>query len=242
MADQFQTGPISEQDELFDVRLLDQGWELLVPFDRARHVFTTHKIQRDRERFAAILQAIGEGQSFSAIARAFRVSRHTLAAIVAIHPEVVAQERKRGAGRFAVLARLAADRMIDEIGSMPLQSLPIVLGVATEKSLLLDGLATSITESKRTAPTADEINAWVARLGSANPGPDLPSSAQALNPQQSVSTPLPGADQGAIIASQEADQPPDRPTAAAVPEGGGGGSPAAGAGAQLDGSAHGNSG
>jgi hypothetical protein len=159
------------QPELFE--LLVDGHELLVDDEQAAKVFTTEVVARNRARFAGILRCLGEGMSQSAIARAFQVSRNTLAAIVSRRPELVEQERRLAAGRMAVLARACSERLLESIDCIPHQVLPIVMGIATEKSLLLDGRPTAITESKRDALSPAEVNAYIDRLASARPGSEL---------------------------------------------------------------------
>ena len=151
------------QPELFDEGVYTGGQELLVPESVQLRQFTTERVQRNQARFAAILRALGEGMPQTQIARAYGVSRNTLGAIIARHPHLVERERRMTAGLSAVLARGCAEKMLEMIDRIPANVLPIVMGIATDKSLLLDGRPTAITETKR-GPTADELNAYIDSL------------------------------------------------------------------------------
>jgi hypothetical protein len=151
------------------------------------------------------------------------VSRNTLAAIISRHPDLVERERKLASGRFAVLARACSESLLDRVDSLPANVIGIVMGIATDKSLLLDGRPTAITETKR-GPTADEINAYIESLPRASDGSsDAQSDEFPQILQQSAGAQPSGSPSGAPAGAQV-----DRPTAGL--EGGGGGRESAGGG------------
>lgn len=219
------------QQELL-LELLADGRELLLDEEQSRKVFTAEHLERNRARFDAILRCLGEGMSLSAISRAFEVSRNTLAALISRRPELVEQERRLAAGRFAVLARACSERLLETVDTMQAQAVAITMGIATEKSLLLDGRPTAISSTKRDGATPEQVAAYLDGLVSAAKAPVSDSPSDVI-----TSTAL---DNHGLTASgdQFADADSGR---AGIPgqasKGGGGGAPAAGRGAESMGPA-----
>jgi hypothetical protein len=208
-----------QQPELFE--LLRDGRELLLEDEQATKVFTGEHVARNRARFAGILRCLGEGMSQSAISRAFGVSRNTLAAIISRNPQLVEQERRLAAGRFAVLARACSERLLEQVDTMALNVAMVTMGIATEKSLLLDGRPTAITESKKEHAGPADINAYLDRLASARPSADSQSDAQPTQPVEHQPAASDGVGFGVGSSGRGIDPGPDS-------KGGGGGRPSGG--------------
>jgi hypothetical protein len=65
-----------------------------------------------------------------------------------------------------VFARLAVERMVDELDSMPIQSLPVAVGILTDKAELLSGGVTSRVGKEK--PNAGSIGDMIASLTGAD--------------------------------------------------------------------------
>jgi hypothetical protein len=68
----------------------------------------------------------------------------------------VATLKERTVSVLRTFGRLAADRLLDEVDQIPIQSLPIALGIAVEKAELLSGGATSRIEHADSGPTHED--------------------------------------------------------------------------------------
>jgi hypothetical protein len=68
----------------------------------------------------------------------------------------VATLKERTVSVLRTFGRLAADRLLDEVDQIPIQSLPIALGIAVEKAELLAGGATSRIEHTESGPTHED--------------------------------------------------------------------------------------
>lgn len=146
-----------------DLPGIEPGWELLAldePATRAR--FTAEQLDAQAGKRDAILRALAEGMGVRAIARAYEVSTNTvLAASRRFGGEIETLKEQLGRGCFDV-ARLAVERMRDEIDDMPKASLPIIAGVMIDKGQLLTGAPTMRVQhdhSVSVASVADFIDA-----------------------------------------------------------------------------------
>lgn len=101
-------------------------------------------VSEQSDRLDAILRALAEGMPLRQIARAYRVGYYTLTRIQSEFPDKLATEKKRLADDLHSFARMATERIIDEMDSMDIDKLPIAIGIATEKHLLLSGSPTAI--------------------------------------------------------------------------------------------------
>jgi hypothetical protein len=138
--------------------------------------------------------------------------------------QAVATVKERTVSVLRTFGRLAADRLLDEVDQIPIQSLPIALGIAVEKAELLAGGATSRIEHTESGPTHEDyirmisgkvIEAEVVPIGfhggevaqkSADPGAAVQAGGAAVQAVPlEVSAPaaglalLPGVDQSAVI-------------------------------------------
>lgn len=141
---------------------IEPGWELvqLRPpgpdgvFDGSR---------ADHEKRAAIISALAEGLGVRQIARAFKVSPNTVLALRRNSAPDIDADKARAAGRFGDLRDLAVERMIEEIDSMPRQTLPIVAGIASDKHELLRGAPTARIEHDHSFEV-QSVADWIASL------------------------------------------------------------------------------
>lgn len=98
----------------------------------------------DPARYQAILRALAEGMGIRQIARAFRVSANTVAAVRRREGSCIETEKEGLAHLLRLGARLGVERIVDEIGEFRRESLPIAVGILIDKAQLLAGDPTSI--------------------------------------------------------------------------------------------------
>ncbi len=122
-----------------------------------RGEFTAERLMESRPTiYRAIVDGLGQGLGVRQLCRAYRVSHHTVAAVMARESSAVATVKERTVSVLRTFGRLAADRLLDEVDQIPIQSLPIALGIAVEKAELLAGGATSRIEHTESGPTHDD--------------------------------------------------------------------------------------
>ena len=130
-----------------DLPGIESGWELLqLDGPDAPKRFTAEQIARNQEKLSAVVRALGEGLGVRQIARAFGISTNTVLKVSQRFGAEV-ETQKQSLGRdFLDVARLAVERMRDEMDSMPRQSLPIIAGIGIERGQLLTGAPTARVE------------------------------------------------------------------------------------------------
>ena len=106
--------------------------------------------------YRAIVDGLGQGLGVRQLCRAYRVSHHTVAAVMSRESNAIATVKERTVSVLRTFGRLAADRLLDEVDQIPIQSLPIALGIAVEKAELLSGGATSRIEHAESGPTHED--------------------------------------------------------------------------------------
>jgi hypothetical protein len=122
-----------------------------------RGEFTAERLMESRPTiYRAIVDGLGQGLGVRQLCRAYRVSHHTVAAVMARESAAVATLKERTVSVLRTFGRLAADRLLDEVDQIPIQSLPIALGIAVEKAELLSGGATSRIEHAESGPTHED--------------------------------------------------------------------------------------
>lgn len=102
--------------------------------------------RRDPARYREIVRAIGEGLGIRQIARAWKVSPHTIMAIREREGAGIATHKAELASLATLGARMGIERLIEEMDSLKRESLPVAIGILTDKALLLSGEATSRVE------------------------------------------------------------------------------------------------
>ena len=122
-----------------------------------RGEFTAERLMESRPTiYRALVDGLGQGLGVRQLCRAYRVSHHTVAAVMARESVAVATLKERTVSVLRTFGRLAADRLLDEVDQIPIQSLPIALGIAVEKAELLSGGATSRIEHSDSGPTHED--------------------------------------------------------------------------------------
>lgn len=106
-----------------------------------------------------IINALANGDSLRAIARALRVSNNTVAAIREQEWQQVATRKERIAAQCELNTTLAAERMTEKLQStqdIPLNTLVPVFGVSADKLAVLRGHAPSVNIANIVMPTPEE--------------------------------------------------------------------------------------
>lgn len=128
-----------------------------------RREFTGERLFRERpDVYGAIVQAHANGLSQRQIARALRVSTNTVAAVVEREPGAVEAHKQRTISGLRRFVGATIERMLEDLDRMPLQSLPVALGVAVDKLQLLTGEATQRVE--RVEVREDKVRAFIDSL------------------------------------------------------------------------------
>lgn len=152
-----------------DLPGIEPGWELLSlrePTQRGK--FTAEQLARNEEKLAAVLAALGEGLGVRQIARAFQISTNTVLRVSRDYgPQI--ETLKESIGRDCLdVAKLAVERMRDEIDQMPRASLPIVAGIMIERGQLLTGAPTARISHEH-AHTIANVADYIDSLPSVSP-------------------------------------------------------------------------
>lgn len=138
---------------LFLVDSQEEGTENM----EKRGEFTAERLMESRPTiYRAIVDGLGQGLGVRQLCRAYRVSHHTVAAVMSRESNAIATVKERTVATLRTFGRLAADRLLDEVDQIPIQSLPIALGIAVEKAELLSGGATSRIEHADSGPTHED--------------------------------------------------------------------------------------
>ena len=177
---------IERQAALFDESQLPLGRELLMPESQQRHQFTGERVARNRERYDAIVQALGEGLGVRQIARAFGVSQHTIECIREREAALVATEKQRTGAKLRRLVRMTLDALEEALiaGAIAPGQLPVTAGILIDKSLNWDGQSVA-TVTVRHELDQEKVRAMFARLQ----GPILEAEMVAPDTQSGVCEP-----------------------------------------------------
>lgn len=101
-------------------------------------------LQLDPERYRAICGALANGMGIRSISRAYRVSTNTVAAVRDREGCTIETLKQRLAADCLHGAAIATERLIEEVDLVKRETLPIVIGVLTDKAQLLSGQPTQI--------------------------------------------------------------------------------------------------
>jgi hypothetical protein len=115
--------------------------------------FTGMNVPEDTAQKIAALHLAGV--PVTRIAKELGVSYHTITALVRNRPELLEAARDVTAKNWKTLAALGTAELVDRLPEMKDQALSVLAAIATEKSELLAGGATSRVEIV-SAPSADE--------------------------------------------------------------------------------------
>ena len=159
--------PTESEQLALSAEITDAGLELLTIEADARAGRCTGARLEAREGLRdGILAALAEGAVGSRrIALMFGVSREAVRALRmrAIQSGELDHVKQRLGRSMIALADAARERIIDEIDEMPRQSLPIIMGIATDKGQLLTGGVTARVE-RLDGLTAESVNALIDAL------------------------------------------------------------------------------
>lgn len=156
---------IAEQLSLAGITQED-GQELLrIDADEAAGRCNASSLDARKGLRSAILDALAQRFGTRTVAKAFGVSREVVRALrVRAESSGELDQVKKGlAGDAFALARMAIDRISDEIEEMPRASLPIVAGVMIDKGQLLSGGVTARYERKE-VPAVGDVEDYMKKL------------------------------------------------------------------------------
>lgn len=119
--------------------------------------FTAERLMESRPAiYRAIVEGYAQGLGIRQLCRAYSVSHHTVAVVLAREPKAVATLKEGTISTLRTFAKLAADRLLDEVNDIPIQQLAVPLGISIDKAQLLDGGVTSRIEHTETGPTHED--------------------------------------------------------------------------------------
>jgi hypothetical protein len=150
------------QPDLMDVEEL-QG---VMSADEMKHSARWVAVRKPKV-YEAIVRCLGWDFPVKAIALAFEVSPKTVRAIREIESESLAPLKRSLVGEMRKLVSALVDRLNEEVDKMDIDKLPIALGIAIEKLLLLEGQATQIVQHRSgpsVAATAQRIREIQAKV------------------------------------------------------------------------------
>ncbi len=160
---------------LIEAELVEKGRDFFSELDPAaqdaviareqRGEFTGERLFLQRRGvYDAIVRLLGEGRlGVKAIGSTLGVSVNTVRAVRDREPGAVDTQRAKTVKHLADFVELAAGRLADEAGEMPLGQLAVPLGIAVEKMQLLTGGATARVEIVE-VPPVDAFNDYIAGL------------------------------------------------------------------------------
>lgn len=176
----------SAQPGLFSPEQLPALPVLIAAAKSYGHTGTT--ASKDEELCEAMLAFYLTTGSLRATAKRFHVSPNTIKPILEIFAEAGKLDalKQRLSTKLGIVIELATDSLTEKLmdGTVPANVLPIVVGVGVEKKALIDGEATSRTESKPAAPAAlDDLARYLQSKGINAPAIDVPSTVKPAEPQ-----------------------------------------------------------
>lgn len=176
----------SAQPALFKPEELPEVPALLAAAKSYAHTGKT--ATKDEQRAEEVLSHYLTTGSLRATARHFHVSPNTIKGMCMIfetHGKLDAL-KQRLSTKLGVTVELATDLLNEKLldGSVQANVLPIVIGVGVEKKALLDGEATSRTETAPAPPAQlDDLARYLRSRGIAAPAIDVESTAKPAEPQ-----------------------------------------------------------
>lgn len=142
---------------------IEAGWEILtVAEDRARGKFTAAHLASNEAKRESVVRMLAEGMSISATARAHGMSRNTVLAAARRWGAQIEQRKQNLGADCLDVARLAVERIREEIDDMPKASLAIIAGIMVDKGQLLSGAPTVRVEHVETG--AASFNEWLSSV------------------------------------------------------------------------------
>jgi hypothetical protein len=128
----------------------------------ARGDFTGERLFSQRpDIYRAVVELLGQGVGVRQIARTLRVSHNTIAAVRHREGQTVDTLKEQTIATLARFVGAASERLLEEVQTIKLESLPVALGIAAEKLLLLSGQATQRIAHVDEAPQVPAFAAWL---------------------------------------------------------------------------------
>jgi hypothetical protein len=128
----------------------------------ARGEFTGERLFSQRpDIYRAVVELLGQGVGVRQISRTLRVSHNTIAAVRHREGQTVDTLKEQTIATLARFVGAASERLLEEVQTIKLESLPVALGIAAEKLLLLSGQATQRIAHVDEAPQVPAFAAWL---------------------------------------------------------------------------------
>ena len=128
----------------------------------ARGEYTGERLFSQRpDIYRATVELLGQGVGVRQIARTLRVSHNTIAAVRHREGATVDTLKEATVQALARFVGAASERLLEEVHAIKLESLPVALGIATEKLLLLTGQATQRVAHVDEAPQVPAFADWL---------------------------------------------------------------------------------
>lgn len=128
----------------------------------ARGEYTGERLFSQRpDIYRAVVELLGQGVGVRQIARTLRVSHNTISAVRHREGATVDTLKEQTVQALARFVGAASERLLEEVHTIKLESLPVALGIATEKLLLLTGQATQRVAHVDEAPQVPAFADWL---------------------------------------------------------------------------------
>ena len=128
----------------------------------ARGEYTGERLFSQRpDIYRATVELLGQGVGVRQIARTLRVSHNTIAAVRHREGATVDTLKEQTVQALARFVGAASERLLEEVHNIKLEALPVALGIATEKLLLLTGQATQRVAHVDEAPQVPAFADWL---------------------------------------------------------------------------------
>ena len=143
---------------LFSGEILEQ-----VKFaETTRGEFTCERLfSQRRDIYEAVVQLLGQGVGIRQIARTLKVSTNTVSAVRSREGDSIETVKERTVNALTRFVGAAAERLLEEVDTIKLETLAVSLGIATEKVLLLTGQATQRVAHVDETPKVPQFTDWL---------------------------------------------------------------------------------
>jgi len=122
-----------------------------------RGEFTAERlIERRPAIYRSIVEGYAQGLSVRQLCRAYRVSHHTVSAVVEREPNAIATYKEEFIASCRKFQRLSIDRLNDEVYEIPIQTVAVAFGIVSDKLSIAQGGATSRIEHTQSGPTHED--------------------------------------------------------------------------------------
>ena len=152
-----QAAQVAAAPPLFSEEVLDA-----LTSAEARGEYTGERLFSQRpDIYRATVELLGQGVGVRQIARTLRVSHNTIAAVRRREGDTVDTLKEATVQALARFVGAASERLLEEVHAIKLEALPVALGIAAEKLLLLTGQATQRVAHVDEAPQVPAFADWL---------------------------------------------------------------------------------